>query len=244
MVHSALATRAVWTHQQSSRDGARIDRFIVHHAATTSLQVILNLFAGARQVSAQYALKDRDLVATVPEERRAWTSGSYQDDRRAVTIEVANSQAGGAWPVSDESFDTLARLIADVSARYDFPITDDTVLTHQELWTRFRRSYATACPGDLQRRKGELLDLARHYRSNTPQEEDEMNADQDARLKAVERDLRKILNVMPVLHQVNRRNVTIIEQNRGVARAVERAHAAVDKVAAAVAEIAKAVVGK
>lgn len=165
MTHSALATGTSWTADRSSRDGAKIDRFIVHHAATTSLSAILALFQpGGRTVSANYALKDHRLIATVPEEYRAWTSASYADDRRAVTIEVANSQAGGSWPVSDASFDKLARLIADVSARYRFDITDDTILTHQELYRRFGRSYATACPGDLQRRKGELINLARKYR--------------------------------------------------------------------------------
>lgn len=165
MTHSALADRTQWTSDRSSRDGARVDRFIVHHAATTSLAAILALFQpGGRQVSANYALgSDGTLVATVDEVYRAWTSASYIDDRRAVTIEVANSSAGGSWPVSDAAFDKLARLIADVAGRYGFPITDDTVLTHQELYTRFGRSYATACPGDLQRRKGELLRLANHY---------------------------------------------------------------------------------
>ena len=165
MTYSKLASRTAWTSDGSSRDGAQIDRFIVHHAATTSKEAILELFRpGGRVVSANYALgSDGELIATVEEQYRAWTSASYVDDRRAVTIEVANSQAGGAWPVSDAAFDKLARLIADVADRYGFPINDDTVLTHQELYTRFGRSYATACPGDLQRRKPELLDRARSY---------------------------------------------------------------------------------
>jgi len=66
--------------------------------------------------------------------------------------------------VSDVTFDKLAQLIADVAARHGFDINDDTVLTHQELWSRYRKSYPTACPGDLQRRKGELIRLARQYR--------------------------------------------------------------------------------
>lgn len=167
MTHSKLADRTQWTSEGSSRDGAAIDRFIVHHAATTSLEAILDLFRpGGRVVSANYAVgRDGELVATVEEQYRAWTSASYVDDRRAVTIEVANSATGDAsgWPVSDEAFDKLARLIADVATRYGFPIDDDHVLTHQELYTRFRRSYATACPGGLQRRKGELIALARTY---------------------------------------------------------------------------------
>lgn len=165
MTHSTLATGTSWTSDRSSRNGARIDRFIVHHAATTSLSALLSLFQpGGRTVSANYAIKDGQIIATVPEEYRPWTSASAVDDARAVTVEVANSSAGGSWPVSEASFHSLARLIADVSARYGFDINDSTILTHQELYRRFGRSYATACPGDLQRRKGELINLARKYR--------------------------------------------------------------------------------
>lgn len=163
MTHSPLTTRISLTSDSSPRT-ARVDRFIIHHAATTSLAGILELFQpGGREVSANYALKDNQLVCAVDEDRRAWTSASAHWDGRAVTVEVANSSIGGSWPVSEASFHTLARLIADVAKRYGFPISDNTVLTHQELYTRYGASYATACPGDLQRRKGELLALARRY---------------------------------------------------------------------------------
>lgn len=167
MTHSPLTDRVQLTSESSARSSG-IDRFIVHHGATTSLDAILSLFQpGGRQVSANYALgSDGTLVLAVDEDRRAWTSASAYWDGRAVTIEVANSVAGDPWPVSDAAFDKLARLIADVSIRYGFPINDDTVLTHQELNTRYGDSYPTACPGDLQRRKGELLALANHYRTN------------------------------------------------------------------------------
>lgn len=165
MTHSPLTKRIILTSDCDSRNGTKVDRFIIHHAATTSLDAIISLFRpGGREVSANYALKDRQLICTVDERNRAWTSGSAAWDNRAITIEVANSKAGGSWPVSSESFDTLARLIADVSKRYGFPINDNTVLTHQELYRRYGDSYATACPGDLQRRKGELLRLANKYR--------------------------------------------------------------------------------
>lgn len=167
MTHSSLTDGIQLTSDSSPRD-SRIDRFIVHHAATTSLSAILSLFQpGGRTVSANYAMgNDGTLILAVDEDRRAWTSSSAYWDGRAVTIEVANSYAGEPWPVSDASFDKLARLIADVSLRYGFPINDDTVLTHQELYLRYGDSYATACPGDLQRRKAELLALANHYRAN------------------------------------------------------------------------------
>lgn len=167
MTHSSL-TNGIQLTSDSSPRGSRIDRFIIHHAATTSLAAILSLFQpGGRTVSANYALgADGTLILAVDEDRRAWTSASSYWDGRAVTIEVANSYAGGSWPVSDAAFDKLARLIADVSLRYGFPINDDTILTHQELYIRYGDSYATACPGDLQRRKGELLASANRYRSS------------------------------------------------------------------------------
>jgi hypothetical protein len=166
MAHSQL-TNGVQITSDSSPRSSRIDRFIVHHAATTSLAAILSLFQpGGRTVSANYALgNDGTLVLAVDESRRAWTSSSAEWDGRAVTIEVANSMAGGSWPVSDASFDKLARLIADVSIRYGFPLNDNTVLTHQELYQRYGASYATACPGDLQRRKAELIGRANYYRA-------------------------------------------------------------------------------
>lgn len=165
MTHSGLTDRIQITSESSPRLRG-IDRFIIHHAATTSLENILALFQpGGRSVSANYAMgNDGTLVLAVDEDRRAWTSSSAEWDGRAVTIEVANSAIGDPWPVSNEAFHKLARLIADVAARYNFPINDDTILTHQELYTRYGASYATACPGDLQRRKGELLALANHYR--------------------------------------------------------------------------------
>lgn len=169
MTHSSIATGIQLTSDSGSRDGRDVDRFIVHHAATTSLSAILGLFQpGGRTVSANYALKDRQLILAVDENRRAKTSGSISWDGRAVTIEVANSSAGGAWPVSDESFDTLARLIADVATRHNFPIDDTHILTHQEIYRRYGQGYATACPGDMQRRKAELINLARHYAGAAP----------------------------------------------------------------------------
>lgn len=166
MTHSPL-TNGVQITSDSSPRTARVDRFIVHHAATTSLAVILGLFQpGGRTVSANYALgNDGTLILAVDEDRRAWTSSSASWDGRAVTIEVANSVAGGSWPVSDAAFDKLARLIADVAERHGFPINDDTVLTHQELYLRYGASYATSCPGDLQRRKAELIGAANYYRA-------------------------------------------------------------------------------
>jgi len=150
--------------QSDSRNGRKIDRFIVHHAASTSLDGVVDMMVReTREVSANYVVGDQ-IICVVDEDRRAWTSGTADWDGRAITVETINNAGDPHWTVSNKTFDNLARLIADCARRYRFPINDNTVITHQELYTRYGASYPTACPGDLQRRKGELIRLANKYR--------------------------------------------------------------------------------
>lgn len=166
MTHSPLTNRIRLSAQSDSRNGRQIDRFIVHHAASTSLDGVVDMMVReTREVSANYVVGNQ-IVCVVDEELRAWTSGTADWDGRAITVETINNAGDPNWTVSDKTFDNLARLIADCARRYGFPITDDTILTHQELYRRYGDSYATACPGDLQRRKAELIGLANSYLSN------------------------------------------------------------------------------
>ena len=149
-----------------SRNGAKLDRFIVHHGATVGWQNLKDTLSGSfREVSANYTIGNGETVGNVDEAYRAFTTGAASWDSRAVTVEVKNSTADPNWQVADNDFHALAKLIADVSIRYGFEINDNTVLTHQEINLRYGASYSTACPGDLQRRKPELLTLANQYRS-------------------------------------------------------------------------------
>lgn len=149
-----------------SRNGARVDRFIVHHGATSGWRNLKDTLSGSgREVSANYTIGNGETVGNVDEVNRAFTTGAASWDARAITVEVLNSYAGDPWPVADKDFHALAKLIADVSTRYGFPINDNTVLTHQEINLRYGASYSTACPGDLQRRKAELLALANQYKA-------------------------------------------------------------------------------
>lgn len=177
MTISPLAARVSRTHQQSSRNGADADHFVVHHAASTSHQSVVNMMvSGSREVSAHYVVSEI-IESVVDEDYRAWSLSSPEWDSKSVVAETINDSTDG-WTVSDKTFDNLARLIADWSTRYGIPITDDTVLTHQEVYARYGESYPTACPGDLQRRKPELLKLAQHYAS-TPTPQDQEDEDED-----------------------------------------------------------------
>ena len=157
MTHSPLTTETTATRQQSGRDGSTIDMVVLHHSATTNTDQVINMMvSGSRRVSANYVVKDHRIVSVVPEEYRAWTSGSPSDggkgaafDRRAITFEIQNESNGGAWPVSAASHESVAQLVADFHRRYGVKLDRDHIVGHRELYTRWHASYATACPGGL-----------------------------------------------------------------------------------------------
>lgn len=139
-----------------------VDRAGLHHAATTSLGTVLGMMADkdGREVSSNYVIAtDGALIGVVPEEYRAFTSGSSSDDgrgaafdHRAITVEVVNETGSPDWTISEAAQHTLAALLADVAERYNFPLTrgdSPTVLGHRELWERYSASYPTACPGGM-----------------------------------------------------------------------------------------------
>ena len=170
MVWSPLANGTSGNaNRYSSRNGAKIDRFIIHHGAQTNWASFLATFAGGDwSVSPNYALGMGKIIGIVDEALRAWTSSSASWDGRAITVEVLNSSSNG-WLVAENDFHNLARLIADWSLRYNNPINDNTVITHQELYIRYGASYPTVCPGSIQARKAELIALANRYRAGVPE---------------------------------------------------------------------------
>ena len=142
MTFSSLAARSVPHHNKyASRQGTKISRIIVHHWAGTA-GGDARLTNPNADVSANYILYgDGTLVGQVPEEYRAWTSGSWDADAPSITIEIQNSANGGAWPVSDKAVNKLIDLIADLGKRYGWGTIDRTrVRGHREF-------AATACPG-------------------------------------------------------------------------------------------------
>lgn len=142
MTFSSLTARTVAHHNKyASRQGRGITRVIVHHWAGTrgGDSRLVNPNA---DVSTNYILySDGTLVGQVPEEYRAWTSGSWEADSYSITVEVQNSAAGGEWPVSNAAINKLIELIADVGRRYRWGSVDRSrVRGHREF-------AATACPG-------------------------------------------------------------------------------------------------
>ncbi|MGL4998043.1 MAG: N-acetylmuramoyl-L-alanine amidase [Cetobacterium sp.] len=152
MTHSPLTNQIRLSNQSSSRQGAKIDTFLIHHQAGTNDDAVINaMISGSRQVSSNYTISNEGRITlVVDEDLRAWTSGSSSDggkgaawDRRAITVEIENESGSPDWRISAAALDAAARLLRDVRQRYGTKIT----LGHRDLWTQYRASYATYCPG-------------------------------------------------------------------------------------------------
>lgn len=149
MSNSALAKVKVWSPNYSSRNGARIERIVIHHmAGNLTVETCGNIFLRPdRQVSSTYGVgTDGRIAQYVDESWRPWTTASYECDRGAVTIEVANDEIGGNWHVSDKALDATINLCVDVCRRNGIArlnyTGDKSGNLHMHCWYT-----ATACPG-------------------------------------------------------------------------------------------------
>lgn len=154
MGHTPLSTETHRTTQKSARVASPV-MAILHHAATTNADVVINMMVRkTRKVSAHAVVKDDRIAGVVEEEYRAWSLSSSLYDSKAFTVECANQSSAG-WTISDASHEALARLVADWGRRYGFTPHRDgnpknwTVIGHREVYTIHGQSYATACPGAM-----------------------------------------------------------------------------------------------
>lgn len=126
----------------------KIRKITVHHAAAvTTVAAMGSLFSQkSRQASSNYGIDSEGRIACyVEEEDRAWTSGSWDNDIQAVTIEVANSAGGPDWPISNKAWEALVDLCADICQRHGFRLNFTGDKTGSLTIHKFFQS--TACPG-------------------------------------------------------------------------------------------------
>lgn len=171
MSNSKLVNYTRLSPNYSSRYGQSVTRITPHHmAGNLTVETCGAVFAsGAREASANYGIATDGRVGLyVDEKNRSWASSNGDNDRRAVTIEVANDQIGGQWHVSDTAYNKLIDLCVDICQRYGkkkllylgslsktnayTPKSDEMLLTMHQWFA------ATACPGPYL--KSKFPDLA------------------------------------------------------------------------------------
>ena len=150
MTFSPLISGTVPHHNKySSRNGRAISWLLQHHFA--GMQGGFDRLVNPNeQASATYIIRtDGSIWGQVPEEYRPWTSGSFEADGPAITIEVENTgfavngddNHSESWPISNKALDAIQRLLADVAQRYGWGgISTGNYQGHRQ-W------FSTACPG-------------------------------------------------------------------------------------------------
>ena len=99
-----------------------------------------------RIASSNYGIgNDGKIMCYVEEQNAAWTSADWDNDNRAITIEVSNSYMGGDWPISDAAYKSLVALCADLHKRYGIPVQYKGYPADGH--TEHKMFYNTACPG-------------------------------------------------------------------------------------------------
>lgn len=117
---SKLATKFISSPNHRAGRLYPITKITIHHAAMVApASQIGNCFVSSeRKASATYCVgNDGSIVQCVKESDAPWTSNSYENDNRAITIEVSNSKRGGQWPVGEAAYNALINLLVDICQR-------------------------------------------------------------------------------------------------------------------------------
>ena len=148
MAISSLASVSIISPNTSGIRTAPISKVTVHHmAGDLTVEQCGSIFKSAsRQASSNYGVgSDGRIGCYLEEEYHPWTSSSYWNDDRAITLEVADYNLGD-WSPSKAAYQSTVLLCADICTRYGiYPTyTGDTDGT----FTEHRMYAATSCPGD------------------------------------------------------------------------------------------------
>lgn len=137
----------------------------VHHMASTNFDAAGARFArSSEQASTHYGVGPGYYTQYVSEKDGSWGCGCDWGNYRLIQIETVNSSGSPNWLVADKTYDTLARLMADIALRHGWKkLTYGTnVWGHRDMAAHGAAS--TACPGPyLYPRLAKLCEKANSY---------------------------------------------------------------------------------
>jgi hypothetical protein len=136
-----------------------IDKIALHHMAgkQTALNCAKMHYNGNVASANYYIGYDGEICLGVDESRRAWTTGSRECDSYAVTIEASNDGGAPDWHVSDKTYESIIKLIADICKRNGIPRINYTGDKSGNL-VMHKWYQATQCPGPYL--SGKFADIA------------------------------------------------------------------------------------
>ena len=177
--NSPLVSYTEISPNKSTNRNHSIDTISIHcMAGNLSIEQCGNLFSNLSvQASSNYGIgSDGRIGLYVEEKDRSLCTSSSSNDNRAITIEVANTQAKDPWPVSDAAMASLIKLCADICKRNNIKKLlwkgDKNLIgqVDKQNMTVHRWFAAKACPGDyLYSRHGYIADeVNKILGQNTP----------------------------------------------------------------------------
>lgn len=149
MSNSSLVNHVHLSPNYTPMSNKKNEVIVIHHmAGKLTVEQCGNVFApSSRKASSNYGIDGNGRIGLYVEEKnRSWATSSKAIDSRAITIEVANSVAGGNWPVSDKAMASLINLCVDICKRNGIPRLNYTGDKSGNL--QMHKWYAaTGCPG-------------------------------------------------------------------------------------------------
>lgn len=127
------------------RDGATIDKIVLHHAATTSFAGIGATFQNRNiATSAHYGVSPGQVCQYVEPQNTAWAVGNWEQNKRSISIEFVNSSGAPSWDIADATLETGAELVANIAKYLGWKGlgVGSNVFYHSDF-------FPTACPGVL-----------------------------------------------------------------------------------------------
>jgi hypothetical protein len=166
MSNSKLISYTKLSPNNSGKRNHAIDTISIHcMAGNLSVESCGALFAdSSRKASSNYGIgSDGRIALYVDEANRSWCTSSSSNDNRAITIEVANTEAKDPWPVSDAAYESLIKLLVDICQRNGIKQllwkADKSLIgqVDKQNMTVHRWFAAKACPGEwLYSRHGQI----------------------------------------------------------------------------------------
>jgi len=153
--NSSLVDYKILTDMHSGQRDHVIDTVTVHCVVGQTSADSLGYYFRTVEASSNYGIGyDGKIGLYVEEKNRAWTTSSYANDRRAVTIEVA-SDAYAPYKITPAAYKSLIKLLADICRRNGIKALKWSTNKNERMNhlngcnMTVHRDYANkSCPGD------------------------------------------------------------------------------------------------
>lgn len=127
----------------SGRQGTKVDRIVLHWIVGRLTAADATFQDRNRNTSAHYGIGGTQVHQYVKEENTAHHAGNWAMNLRSVGIE---HEGGPNLPISDTTYQTSGKLVAEICQRYNIPLDVSHLILHKEI-------VATGCPGTLDRNR-------------------------------------------------------------------------------------------